>query len=435
MSQRNRNDNCVVDFFISINLTDCYLLLHRISFDNDEVPTMKLDVKEEQGAVLVIVSSLVAAVVFLGILALVIDGGVVYLERRTVINAAETAALSVARFCGTNSSQCDPTRAFPSSLLNEMQKAREIANTNSPDNSTSITEICINGKTDSGGSCAPLSGAKLDCTKIETVVSMNFVRLRTYSASSEPSNPMKLFFSSGSGYALTACAQVRWGNASSASVYSPFAVSICEWAKQQGLPRVLTEFTTNNGVSDCTYSFLDQNGVRYTKSGIDGWAALDLQSSSLDASARASVPCPNPVSEKPAYLRIGDQLNQITRDQSSLNYCGDSNLLTKMPNWLNQNPYFPNQTLYLPLVSTQKISGNSTIHTVEAFAAFKLYGYSLRKGNGSASDVGGTTPIGDWCPRNTNCIYGEFIRTISSNSEISTGSGVPNVGIQAIELF
>jgi len=99
-----------------------------------------------------------------------------------------------------------------------------------------------------------------------------------------------------------------------------------------------------------------------------------------------------------------------------------------MPVWINQ-------TLYLPLVSTKKLSGNSTVHTVEAFAAFKLLGYSLSKGQGSSKQAGGITPTGIWCPVNTNCIYGEFVKTISPNSEINETSGIPNIGLQAIELF
>jgi len=377
---------------------------------------MRSELKDETGAVLAMVGALVSASIFLGILALVIDGGALYLERRTVSNAAESAALSLARLCADQ-----PTTCISSSIPQDM------ANADSPDGLTKVTEICVNGKTPSGSSCTPATGATLDCAPVPSGVS-TFARVRTQTQSNEPGGGISTLFIFGESNSLKACAQARWGNASSAAVYSPFAVSICEWAREQSLPRVLTEFTTNSGVSDCTFTFTDQSGVTYTKSGINGWAALDLMSSTLPAGAASTVSCPNPTTDQPAYLRIGYQLNQISRDQSSPNYCGDSNLVTKMGNWLNQ-------TLYLPLVSTAKISGNSTAHTIEAFAAFKLYGYSLLKGNGSSNNVGGTVPSGSWCPKNTNCIYGEFIKTISPNSEIGTGAGVPNVGIQAIELF
>ena len=377
---------------------------------------MKDRLRDETGAVLALVGALVAASVFLGILALVIDGGALYLERRTVSNAAESGALSLARLCADQPNTC-----VSSSI------AQEMANADSPDGATKVTEVCVSGKTPSGSTCLTPTGTKLDCTPVPNGVS-SYARVRTETLSNEPGGGISALFDFGQTNSLKACAQARWGNASSAAVYSPFAISICEWARQQSLPRVLTEFNTNSGVSDCTYTFTDQSGMTYTKSGINGWAALDLMSSTLPDGAKASVACPNPATDQPAYLRIGYQLNQITRDQSSSNYCGNSDLVSKMSNWLNQ-------TLYLPLVSTAKLSGNATVHTIEAFAAFKLYGYSLLKGNGSSTNMGGTVPSGSWCPKNTNCIYGEFIKTISPDSEISTGSGVPNVGIQAIELI
>jgi len=181
-------------------------------------------------------------------------------------------------------------------------------------------------------------------------------------------------------------------------------------------------------VTSCSYTFTDLLGETFTKSGIGGWAALDLLSASLPVEARSNASCPNPDSDQPAYLQIGYQLSQITRDQSSPNYCGDGTLLNKIGNWLNRD-------LYLPLISTEKLSGNRTVHTVEAFASFRLLGYSLLKGSGSSAAVGGTVPTGNWCPVNTNCIYGEFKLTISPGSEISNLPGVPNLGLQAIELF
>ena len=377
---------------------------------------MKIDVRDDKGAILSIVAAMVSATLLLAIIALVIDGGVIYSERRVVSNSAESAALSLARICADS-----PTTCLSSNI------PQQFANSNSPDGLTRVTEICVNGKTATTNSCASTGKNSIDCSVPPSGITQ-FARVRTESQSPDEDSGIKTFFSSGEVKTLIACAQARWGNASSAPSYSPFAVSICEWARQQTLPRVLKEFTTNNGVGDCTYTFTDLAGNTYTKSGINGWAALDLLSTSLPLDSRASVSCPNPVTDKPAYLRIGSQVSQITRDQSSQTYCGDSNLATKMPVWINQ-------TLYLPLVSTKKLTGNSTVHTVEAFAAFKLLGYSLSKGQGSSIAAGGITPTGKWCPVNTNCIYGEFVKTISPNSEINDSPGIPNIGLQAIELF
>lgn len=376
---------------------------------------MREKVRDESGSVTTLVAIFTATFVLFGAIALAVDSGVIYLERRTVANSAQSAALALARECIERPSTCATSNP-----------SQSLANSNSPDGLTSITEICVDGKLSNGSACQTLSSSQLDCAPIPTSV-RKFVRVRTESQSSNPGIGVQTFFSSENSHRLKACAQVRWGNAGSAPVYTPFAVSICDWAKQQSLPRTLLEFKTNDSVSSCTFTFTDMSGQTFTRSGISGWAALDLLSTSLPVAARSNVSCPNPASDQPAFLQIGYQLSQITRDQSSLNYCGNGNLLSKMNQWLGLD-------LYLPLISTAKLSGNATVHTVEAFAAFKLLGFSLQKGNGSASDVGGTVPNGNWCPRNTNCIYGEFKSTISPNSEISDQPGVPNVGLQAIEL-
>lgn len=376
---------------------------------------MKIEGKDEKGGILVIVAMITSAALFFGVLALVVDSGIVYVERRTVQGSAETAALSMARECIEKPSTC-----ATSSI------AQEIANANSTDSLTRITEVCVNGKNERGASCRGLTGQSIDCSPIAESQS-NFVRIRSESQSKDQASGISTIFANSKVLKLIGCAQARWGNASSASVTTPFAVSICEWSRQQALPRVLTEFQSSAGVADCIYTFTDYAGNTYTRSGINGWAALDLQSASLSSEAKASTICPDPSIDRPAYLHIGDRLNQITRDQSSPNYCGTSDLISKMPAWTAT-------TLYIPLVSTVKLSGGSTVHTIEAFAAFKLLGYSLLKGNGNSSNQGGTTPSGSWCPKNTNCLYGEFIRTISPGSEIDTSGNSPNIGLQAIEL-
>lgn len=377
---------------------------------------MRIHMRDEQGGITVLVASLVAALLFVATISIVVDSGVVYLERRTVSNAAQSSVLALARECIENPSSC------ATSYL-----AAQFANANSPDSLTAVTEICIDGLTVTKATCSALSTSSMDCSPVPTNVK-KYVRIRTQSLSDETGIGVRTFFSQESSARLQACAQARWGNAGSAAVYTPFAVSICEWAKQQSLPLPLKEYKSSDGISTCSWTFKDLGGRTFTSTGINGWAALDLTSTSIPATARAAVPCPDPSNQSPAYLRIGYELSQITRSQSSTNYCEDSDLASKMSKWLGR-------TLYLPLVSTRKISGQSTIHRVEAFASYRLLGYSLLKGNGSASTTGGIVPKGDWCPNNTSCITGEFIAATSPDSEITDDPAAPQIGLQALELF
>lgn len=374
---------------------------------------MKSDFQSERGSIAILVAGLMTSLLLIGSLVLVVDGGVVYLERRELVNGAQSSALALARECAQQPTSCASSSA-----------PGELANSSSTDGLTRVTEVCVNGRTSTGSFCQPLSNTSIDCRALAS--DSNFVRIRTASRSPENERSISTYFNSGN-QELVACAQVRWGNAASAQVYMPFAVSICEWAKQQSLPRTLIEYDSSGGVEDCSYTFADLQGETFTSRGINGWVALDLKSQTLPTAARSNASCPNPLTDAPAYLLIGYELTQITRSQSSQNFCDNGPLDSVMTNWLGQ-------TYYIPLVATERLAGNSTIHTVKAFAAFRLTGFAILKGNGSATTKGGTFPAGNWCPTNKSCLYGEFISTISSNSEISDIPGTPNVGLQAIEL-
>lgn len=362
----------------------------------------------EHGAFAVLFSVLFGMGLLLVISYLVIDGGNIAIERRVIQNVAESSAIALAKECSLNLQGCRTSAT-----------ATSLSVSNSPDGKTRITEVCIKGTNQSSQPCQIPNSSKLDCANLPAGTA-NFVRVRTQTQT-QTSNSLESLAGNNDQYQLNGCAQAIWGNASSAQVFAPFAFSICQWAAIGNGLKVIDEFLPNQGVNTCTYTFTDLQGQSFTRSGISGWAAIDLLSQSIPTQNRASESCPDPNSDTPASLRIGDVLNGITRDVSSSNYCDDSNLVSKIGVWVNK-------TIYLPLVSTVKLSGLSTQHTVEAFSAFELNGYSIK------GVRGGTYPSGNWCPNNKNCLYGKFISTLSPASDISITPGAPNIGLQAIKL-
>jgi len=250
--------------------------------------------------------------------------------------------------------------------------------------------------------------------------------VRTESQSEKPGEGVRFFFARSGSAKLVACAQARYGAAASAEVFAPFGVSICEWVERNALPQRIVEYKSKDGTKPCPG--VDLSGQSFAWNGITGWAFLDLLSASLPAEARSTVKCPNPATDKPALLRIGYQLSLITKSQNSSTYCGDSDLAPKLRNWVDK-------TLFIPLVSNPKLSGNSTVFTVEAFASFKLTGFALMRGSGGSSEFGGVIPSGQSCPSSDKCIWGQFLSTFIPSLDLSDGSGTPNVGLQAIELF
>jgi len=369
---------------------------------------LKIIDKSERGGYSILFAVIFGTGLLIVVFTIVLDGGNISSERRVLQNVAESGALALARECSTSPMSCASSST-----------PEQLAALNSPDQLTSVTEVCVRGVNRLLQPCQLPSTTKLDCAPLPTGTS-NFVRVRTQTKTAEGSSLSPLF-GNDSNYQLNGCAQAIWGNASSASVFAPFALSICEWARLGSGTNAINEFLTNQGVSTCTYSFTDLTGQQFTRTGISGWAAINLLSSSIAPSNQASEPCPDPATDTPATLRIGDVVDGITRDTSSSNYCGDSNLASKIQVWVNQE-------VYLPLVTTVKLSGQATQHTVEAFTGFKFLGYSIK------GVRGGISPSPNWCPNNDNCIYGQFTNTLSPNSDVSIQPGAPNIGLQAIKL-
>ena len=370
---------------------------------------MMSSVREENGGYSILFAVIFGTGLLVVIFTIVLDGGNISAERRTLQNVAESSAIALAKECSANPSTCISS-TYP----------EQFAVANSLDKKTTISEVCVKGLNRQGQSCALPSSLKLDCAVIPQGTS-NYVRVRTQTLGSDGAQLTPLFGASSS-YQLNGCGQAIWGNAGSAPVYMPFAFSVCDWARYGNGLNAIFEFEPNLGVETCTYTFKDLQGQSFTRTGISGWAGIDLLSSSIPVSNQANESCPDPASDTPAMLRIGDTLSGITRDTSSTNYCGDSNLVSKISVWAGKE-------LYLPLVSTIKLSGQATVHTVEAFTGFKFSGYSIK------GVKGGVTPNGNWCPNNKNCIYGEFTNTLSPNSDVSIQPGSPNIGVQAIKLI
>ncbi|NDG09887.1 MAG: hypothetical protein EB112_04240, partial [Actinobacteria bacterium] len=88
---------------------------------------MKIEVKSESGGATAFVALFVSAFLLFGSIALSIDSGVLYLERRTLSNAAQSSALALARECIER-----PTNCSSYGLI------QTLANENSPDGLTTV---------------------------------------------------------------------------------------------------------------------------------------------------------------------------------------------------------------------------------------------------------------------------------------------------------
>ncbi len=89
---------------------------------------------DDRGAVATVFTLLLAGGVLLGVMALVVDVGQIYVERSELQSGADAAALGVARACATDAPECTPSgvRAI----------AERYANDNASDRVSGVAEVC-----------------------------------------------------------------------------------------------------------------------------------------------------------------------------------------------------------------------------------------------------------------------------------------------------
>jgi Flp pilus assembly protein TadG len=91
--------------------------------------------RDDRGAVAIVVAVLLAGGVLLGMLALVIDVGRIYVEREELQSGADAAAVAVAKACAIDSAEC----ASPTDVQN---LAIGYADANARDDTSFLQEIC-----------------------------------------------------------------------------------------------------------------------------------------------------------------------------------------------------------------------------------------------------------------------------------------------------
>ncbi len=186
-----------------------------------------------------------------GLLAIVVDLGRVYAERRVVQNAADAGALAMAEYCAEGDARCVGDEG--ATWLNDL------AGANSPDAASAVTEVCGTGAL---GTCTPTTATWKDCQPVaEGYANYARVRTSTKTASGDlffPAIFAGMMDESGSNeLAVAACAQAAWGPAGWATVPLPFLLPICPGYPGDG-PIVIEDFDPNDPNQTCTL-----NGVTY----------------------------------------------------------------------------------------------------------------------------------------------------------------------------
>jgi len=356
--------------------------------------------RDDRGAVVVLVSILLAAGVLTGMLAVVVDLGRLYAERRVVQNSADAAALAVAQHCAKSSA--DPACANQS---NARAVAVNLANGNAPDGFTDVTEVCgtsplatCSGTQETWSNCLPPTAAqKFARVRTRTMQSSgDFFFPAIFAGATSPEGKPNL--------SAGACAQAAWGSATSAMVVLPFVLPACP-SVAYGQPVVIEDFDPANPNTKCTApdgTLLDP----VTK----GFAFADLPSGNME--------CTVPVS-----VSVGDVLPVET---SLTQLCGPD--ITKA-----LDPYIASGTsLIFPVVGSHAQTGQGQYtFTIITFRSYVLYGYKLKNKQGGQVPLGGWSSTACGSSAQRSCLYGTFVEEVVPGG-IGTG---PNLGVQAVSLI
>lgn len=337
--------------------------------------------RDDRGAILIWVA--LSIVVLLGVGALTIDLGALYVEKRQLQNGADAAALAIAYNCATGAT-CGPVATV----------ADKLADDNANDGASTVSQICGAGPGLSTAGCTPPAAL---------ASSANWVQVSTTTENSDGSSQVRMLLApvigSITGKTVKATAIAQWGGLSSAMV-APLVFSACEYLALGGkldgsaFPSGTTTVyfhslggSNEPGIGSCTPS----------TSGFDlpggfGWVDSSNCQATLDA---------------------GGTYSSVDPGNSVPNACDPVS-------WVGKE-------VTLGLYDTTSGSGNNGSYHIVGFVSVKVSGVKFGGNNTSPKDFDCPLAPGG----SGRCISGTFTK-ITSN----TGTpGGPNLGVTTIKLI
>lgn len=361
------------------------------------------EMRDDGGAVAVLVAILLAAGVLTGLLAITVDVGRVYAERRIVQNGADSASLALAQKCA----EADPnvTGETCDAEASALVEAQNRADANAPDGATSVTEVC--GTTPLAG-CVPREVTWTECKTVDGATYKHYVRVHTQTKEANGDTFLVPYFAhllSGGSDAVpvAACSQTAWGPAKSATINLAILLPVCPGVPGDDTPRVIEDFDPNNPDDpNCSVDGVAYPGV--TK----GFAFGQLPGQAKE--------CTDPVE-----VSVGDV---IPVETSVAQWCGN-----KLEDTLGT---LLGQKLIVPVVGAHAKTGQGQYDfSVLSFKYFTFLGYKIK------NQKGGDEPAGGWdgtaCEKaaKRSCLYGAFSSTVVPGD---VGGG-PDLGVRAVQLI
>jgi Flp pilus assembly protein TadG len=341
----------------------------------------------DRGAVAMVVALLLGSGVLLGMAALVVDVGNIYVERTQLQSGADAGAVKVAQMCAT-----DPVCARTAAAV-----ARKYANANSNDNRSRVSVVCGHG----GGlaACPAPARGLADCVNAAPATG-DYVEVRTSTLQADGSTLLPPAFAAAvSGYrgtTFTACSRASWGAPTTGRL--GVTISACEWNRYT--------------LGSARFPDPPVEQVIYPHD---------------DPAAGTCRPPGQPADIPGGFGTLADPRNDCrTAVALSGSYDGDSGRgVSAHCRAVLAEARTNGRPLLVPIFGPVG-GGTAPRYTVVGFAAFMVTGWDL-PGSAARSTLTGRST----CPSSTTCIFGYFTRaTVPGGGP----TGGPDLGAYTVGL-
>lgn len=360
----------------------------------------------DRGAIGVLVGVLIGGGVLLGMAALVVDVGRLYVERAELQNGADAGALAVAKSCAVGET-CAP------------DIADEYADRNAKDGSSAVDLVCGNG--DGLSSCPGSSGSLTECPVETPEGDYAEVRTSTLDGGDPLLRPTFAQALAGDedydGTTVAACARASWGAPLTAQTVA-LTISLCEWW-------VATGGTADGPAAEPEYA----PAPPYPPNPDVGFDRV----LKLHTTEKKDTTCPGgPAgSDGPGMFGWVSGDGECTVDIEDDWYGADTG--TNFPSdceqvlaeaWENKTPIF------VPVYDdTDSLTGKNGNYHLEGFAAFVVTGYHLT--GDPKRDRSDWLNSDNDCKGSNRCINGFFTKALVPT--VGTTGG-PDMGATIIQL-
>ena len=376
----------------------------------------------ERGAISTLVLILFSSGVVVVLLALIVDSGVLQLQRRVSQIAADQVSVAMAMFCSSPTTATDCASSGTNSA-----KIDAILAAGNRSSAATLAEVCgsaaLYALRGTLPECSALKGISRDCVQpdMETHPWWQFW-VRAYVAVSSASQTSAAFPLTGrllGGSASTdviACSQYAWGPADKIKIANsivPLAFNPCSISVSDATLIARLGDASN---TECSFDDYSATAQSFSKHGLYRWEA-----------GASTGPCANG-----STLEIGETIcvSARTPTQTGVYYPNSLQLMTAALVNSQARVLLPVVNGLTGLSVTDGLKGSFNTATVVGFVDIKIRGYK------AGANSSGTAPASGWNPTCSSgtviCINATVGQKLSTQASVSQNPTTPNFGVTAL---